>query len=61
MPLEIDKLYVNVSVNQAKSEGGEGSSTPASERDAGKKPDPDKVVKEAIEQVLKIMEDKKER
>ncbi|MBT8183934.1 MAG: hypothetical protein KJN76_03770 [Eudoraea sp.] len=61
MPLKINNLKVNISVNQAKSEGGEGSSTPVSELDAGKKADPDKIVQDALEQLLRIMSDKNER
>ena len=61
MALEIDKLNVKISVNQAKSEGGEGSSTPASEIDAGQKENPEKLAQDVIEQVMKIMADKNER
>lgn len=61
MPIEIDKLYVNVSVNQAKSEGGEGSSTPPSERDSGKTTEPEKMARDIVEKVLEIIENKSER
>ena len=61
MALEIQNLKVNVSVNQARSEGGEGSSTVSSERDAAKKPDPEKMARDIIEQVLRIMSEKDER
>ena len=61
MSLEIENLKVTISVNQAKSEGGEGSSTTPSELDAGKKPNPEKLAQDIIEQVVKIMEDKSER
>jgi hypothetical protein len=61
MPLKINSLRVSISVNQAKSEGGEGSSTPATELDAGKKANPEKIAQDVIEQVLRIIKDKKER
>jgi len=61
MALEIGKLNVKISVNQAKSEGGEGSSTSTSELDARKKTDPEKLVQNIIEQVMKIIDDKTER
>lgn len=61
MPLEIGNLNVSVSVNQAKSEGGEGSSTPISERDAGKQVNPEKLTQNIVEQIIQIFEDKKER
>ncbi|NHF58025.1 hypothetical protein FK220_001645 [Flavobacteriaceae bacterium TP-CH-4] len=61
MSLKINHLKVSITVNQAKSEGGEGSSTPVSEQDAGKKADPEKLAKDVVEQVMRIMEDKKER
>ena len=61
MAVEIGKLNVKISVNQAKSEGGEGSSTKASELDSGKKPDPEKLAQDIIEQVMKIIDDKSER
>ena len=61
MAVEIGRLNVKISVNQAKSEGGEGSSTPPAEQDAGKKADPEKSAQDIVEQVMKIMDDKKER
>jgi|GEM_PF-1924979 len=61
MALEIQNLKVTVSVNQARSEGGEGSSTVPSELDASKKPDPEKMAGDVIEQILKIMSEKNER
>ncbi|MCB0502353.1 MAG: hypothetical protein KDD32_06690 [Bacteroidetes bacterium] len=61
MPLEVKELYVKVSVNQAKSDGGEGSSAPTSISDAGAKGDTEKLAKDVVEQVLKIIDDKKER
>lgn len=61
MAVEIGKLNVKISVNQAKSEGGEGSSTAPSEQDAGKRPNPEKLAQDVIEQVMKIMDDKNER
>ncbi len=61
MGLKINNLRVNVSVNQPKSEGGEGSSAPVSEQPNGKKGDTEKVAKDVLEQVLKIMNEKYER
>ncbi|MBR9997743.1 MAG: hypothetical protein KFF73_02175 [Cyclobacteriaceae bacterium] len=61
MSIEIGNLKVTVSVNQAKSEGGEGSSTPVTETDAFKKSDPEKLTQDIIEQIVKILDDKKER
>ncbi|WP_149274953.1 DUF5908 family protein [Pareuzebyella sediminis] len=61
MSLKINNLKVNVTVNQPKSEGGEGSSTPVSEQDAGKKGDSEKVAKDVLEQLLQILNNKSER
>ncbi len=61
MPIEIGNLKVTVTVNQARSEGGEGSSTPVSELDANKKANPEQLSQDIIEQIVKIFEDKDER
>ncbi len=61
MSLSIRNLKVSISVNQAKSEGGEGSSTPISEQTEAKKADPEKLSKDVIEQVMRIINDKNER
>jgi hypothetical protein len=61
MALHIKNLKVSISVNQARSEGGEGSSTPVSEQDASKKMDPEKVAKDVVEQIIQIMNNKNER
>lgn len=61
MPLEINKLQVKVSVNQAKSEGGEGSSASPSVENAGKKGNVEKMAQDIIEQIVTIMENKDER
>ncbi|TMM58016.1 hypothetical protein FEE95_00900 [Maribacter algarum] len=61
MALHIKNLKVSISVNQARSEGGEGSSTPVSEQDASKKIDSEKVAKDVVEQIIQIMNNKNER
>jgi hypothetical protein len=61
MPLEIRELHIKVNVNQAKSEGGEGSSASPTIEDAGSKSDPEKMAQDIVEQVLKIVDDKNER
>ncbi|MBG6132811.1 hypothetical protein IWQ47_004359 [Aquimarina sp. EL_43] len=61
MSLEIGNLTVKISVNQGKSEGGDGSSTPLTDTDVGKKPQPEKMAKDIVEQIIKIIEDKNER
>lgn len=61
MTLEIGHLNVKVTVNQAKSEGGEGSSGNSSETDSGNKPSPEQLGQDIIEQMIKIIEDKQER
>lgn len=61
MPLSIKNLHVNVNVNQSSAEGGEGSSTPVSEMDAGKKTDTEKLVRNAVEQIMEMIENNKER
>lgn len=61
MALHIKNLKVSISVNQARSEGGEGSSTPVSEQDSGKKMDAETVAKDVIEQIIQMMNNKSER
>ncbi|WP_299885348.1 hypothetical protein [uncultured Lacinutrix sp.] len=61
MALSIKNLKVNVSVNQARSEGGEGSSTPVSEQSTEKKMDAEKIAKDVIEQIIQIINSKTER
>lgn len=61
MALNIKNLKVNVSVNQARSEGGEGSSTPVSEQNTEKKMDAEKIAKDVIEQIIQIINSKTER
>ncbi|MCK8521379.1 DUF5908 family protein [Aquimarina sp. D1M17] len=61
MSLEIKHLNVKISVNQAKSEGGEGSSSKPSDNDVNKGSDSEKMAKDIVEQVLQIIENKSER
>ena len=62
MPLEIGKLNVKISVNQAKPEGGEGSSMSPAEREMqSKNLAPEKLSKDIIEHVMNILENQKER
>lgn len=61
MPLEIKELLIKVNVNNASAEGGEGSSASPSVSDAGGKDSPEKMAQDIVEQVLQIIEDKKER
>ncbi|WP_106792889.1 DUF5908 family protein [Aquimarina sp. Aq78] len=61
MSLEIGNLTVKISVNQGKSEGGEGSSASLTDTDVGKKSNPEKMAKDIVEQIIKIIEDKNER
>jgi len=61
MTLEIGNLNVKVTVNQAKSEGGEGSSGNSSATDSNNKPSPEQLGQDIIEQMIKIIEDKQER
>jgi len=61
MSLEITNLSVKISVNQANSEGGEGSSTKPSETDTSKSASPEKLVTEVVEQILSILDNKNER
>lgn len=60
MALNINHLKVSITVNQPKSAGGEGSSTPASEQ-GPKKTEPDKLAQDVIEQLLQIINNKSER
>lgn len=55
MPVEIRELTIKVNVNQERTGQASGSNTAA---DAEKK---EAMIQEAVEQVLKIMENKKER
>ncbi|UFH55817.1 DUF5908 family protein [Spirosoma sp. KNUC1025] len=61
MPVEIRELVIKVNVNQPSPSGGEGSSSqPASQTNADQPPS-DKVVADAVEQVLDIIKNKEER
>ncbi len=61
MPIEIRELTIKVNVNQPGPGGGEGSSSqPAAVANAGQ-PTADKVVADAVEQVLDIINHKQER
>ena len=59
MPVEIRELTIKVTVNQPQAGGGEGSSAPA-DGPAGQPPT-EKVVADAVEQVLYILNQKQER
>lgn len=61
MPLEIRELTIKVNVNQPRAGGGEGSSEPLTEQSGLDKTDADKVTRNAVEQVIDIMEKKRER
>lgn len=61
MPIEIKELHIKVNVNNASAEGGEGSSASPGVNDAGGKGNPEKMAQDVVEQVLQIIEDKKER
>ena len=59
MPIEIRELQIRVNVNERNTQRAESSdrTTQEREREAGD----DALVAECIEQVMKIIEDKKER
>ena len=61
MPVEIRELTIRVNVNQPRQTGGEGSSSQPAEGANTDQPPTDKVVADAVEQVLEIMKNKEER
>ncbi|GAA4460517.1 hypothetical protein GCM10023189_35750 [Nibrella saemangeumensis] len=61
MPVEIRELTIKVSVNQPRQTGGEGSSSQPADEGATNQPSSDKVVADAVEQVLEILKYKEER
>jgi hypothetical protein len=56
MPIQITELNISVSVNQP---GGSGQTPAASPEKAQQQND--KLVEECVEQVMRILQDKKER
>ena len=61
MPVEIRELQIKVTVNQPQSGGGEGgSSAPAQQSDATQ-PSTEKLIADAVEQVMTILQNKEER
>ena len=61
MPLEIKELNVKVSVNQPKTDGGQGSSSRPEESDESRKSGPENLSKDIVEQMLEIIKNQKER
>ncbi len=61
MPVEIRELTIKVNVNQPQQSGGEGSSAPAEIPVPGKQPSSEKVVADAVEQVMDLLRNKNER
>lgn len=61
MPIEVRELVIKVNVNQPQQSGGEGSSTTAEIPASAKEPQSDKVVADAVEQVMDLLRNKNER
>jgi hypothetical protein len=63
MPVEIRELHIKVTVNEAPQGEGEGASRNGAERGGGENAgaDRDAIVAECVEQVLRIMQNKRER
>lgn len=60
MPLQIKNLSINVNVNQSSPDGGgENSSNP--DRNAAGQPNTEKILRSAVEQIMEMLESKKER
>lgn len=64
MPVEIRELHIRVTVNEAPQNDGAAAGRNAGERSAegaGGAADRDAIVAECVEQVLRIMQNKRER
>jgi hypothetical protein len=61
MPIEIRELVIKVNANQPRQEGGEGSSAPADVNGPAQQPGAEKLVADAVEQVMDILRNKNER
>ena len=62
MPIEIRDLHIKVTVNQPQQgEGGQGGAATESAAGGGGKDDKDGIVAQCVEQVLDIINSKKER
>jgi hypothetical protein len=61
MPLEIRELHIKATVNQPAPAGGEGSSGAANAAEQPKPPSPERLIADAIEQVMEILRKKEER
>lgn len=59
MPVEIRELQIKVTVNQPQSGGDPGSSSAPANEDGAKSPQ--KLIADAVEQVLTILQQKEER
>ena len=59
MPVEIRELQIRVTVNQPQTGGNEGSSSAPSNADGTQSPE--KLIADAVEQVLSILREKEER
>lgn len=58
MPIEIRELTIKVNVNQDQNKAASGATTPGDSTGSDEK---EAVIKEAAEEVLRILENKKER
>ncbi|UWX56710.1 DUF5908 family protein [Chlorobaculum sp. MV4-Y] len=63
MPVEIRELHIKVTVNEAPQGEGTGASRNSAERGGSENTgaDRDAIVAECVEQVLRIMQNKRER
>jgi hypothetical protein len=61
MPIEIRELQIKVNVNQPQQAAGEGSTTPADASAPARMPDAEKIAADAVEQVMDLLRQKKER
>ena len=61
MPVEIRELEIKITVNQPAAGGGEGSSSEQPQRDDGRQPTPDRLIADAVEQIMTILQNKAER
>jgi hypothetical protein len=61
MPIEIRELHIKVTVNNPASGGGEGSSGAAQSSENESPAPPERVIADAVEQVMELLRKKEER
>jgi hypothetical protein len=61
MPIEIKELHIRITVNAPENSGGQAPSSNATAQTGGGATDKEAIVAECVEQILQILQEKRER